>query len=152
MQTSRVSVCIDRFRNGSNCAQSVLSAYADVLGCDEKSAHRMGTGLGGGFGLKQYVCGAVNGGALVLSAIYGNEGKDDIENKEVAMQKVQQYMNDVEKEFSTCQCGEIIGVDISTPEGIQHARETGLFGTVCVSVIKKVCALLEEELEKTQKS
>ncbi|NTV45766.1 MAG: C_GCAxxG_C_C family protein [Chlorobiales bacterium] len=151
MQASRVSLCIDRFRNGSNCAQSVLSAYADVLGCDEKAAHRMGTGLGAGIGRKQYVCGAVNGGALVLSALYGNEGKDDMQNKEIAMQKVRQYMMDVENEFSTCQCGDIIGVDISTSEGRQHAHETGLFGTVCVSVIKKVCALLEEELEKTHK-
>jgi C_GCAxxG_C_C family probable redox protein len=150
METSRISVCIDRFRNGSNCSQSVLSAYADILGCDENAAHRMGTGLGAGIGRKQYVCGAINGGALILSALYGNEGKDDIANKEVAMEKVRQYMSDVEKEFKSCQCGDIIGMDISTPEGRRQANEAGLFGTVCVSVIKKVCQLLDEEIRREQ--
>ena len=66
---------LNRFRTGSNCAQAVLSTYFRALGYDENLAHRMSTGLGSGVGRKQYICGAVNAGAIVLSTVYGNEDR-----------------------------------------------------------------------------
>ena len=35
-------------KNGANCAQSLLAAFADVMGITEAQAMAMGAGLGGG--------------------------------------------------------------------------------------------------------
>ena len=46
-------------KNGANCAQSLLAAFADVMGITEAQAMAMGAGLGGGV-RSGNICGAVN--------------------------------------------------------------------------------------------
>ena len=45
-------------KNGANCAQSLLAAFADVMGITEAQAMAMGAGLGGGV-RSGNICGAV---------------------------------------------------------------------------------------------
>ena len=64
----------------------------------------MGTGLGGGIGRKQYICGAVNAGAIVLSIMYGNEMASQTGKRDKAYQEVREYIIAFEKEFKSSQC------------------------------------------------
>ena len=152
MENTNLSEALFRFRNGSNCAQAVLSTYFKALDLDEALAHRMGAGLGGGVGRKQYVCGAVNAGAIVLSAVHGNADRSDVAQKEATTLRVRKYVDEFEEEFGTSQCRGLLGMDTSTPEGRKTASEAGLFDTVCVDCIKKVCLLLEEEIGSNKKA
>jgi C_GCAxxG_C_C family probable redox protein len=137
---------LQRFRDGSNCAQAVLATYFRVLGYDENLAHRLGAGLGGGIGRKQYVCGAVNAGAMVISLVFGNEDCLDKEHKEATSLLVKEFMEAFEKEFHTSQCRDLLGMDTSTPEGRQKAADAGLYETVCVACITRVCELVDKRV------
>ena len=84
MNKARINRVLLKFKSGSNCAQSVLSTYLPTVGIPEPIAHKMGAGLGSGVGRKQYICGALNAGAIVLSAQMGNEKADDAVRKDMA--------------------------------------------------------------------
>lgn len=61
-------------KNGHNCSQSVICAFADDFGVDQEVAYRMVEGLGRGFGGREEICGAVSGMALVLG-LKSSQGK-----------------------------------------------------------------------------
>ena len=146
MDMNRVETAVLKFQSGSNCAQAVLSTYLPTFEIPETIAHKMGTGLGGGIGRKQYVCGALNAGAIVLSAHLGNETNDDVDRKELATELVRQFTNRFEEKFKSSQCREIIGIDISTAEGRAMASEANVFREICDPCVKEVCQQLEQVL------
>jgi C_GCAxxG_C_C family probable redox protein len=148
MPTNNTPTALALFKNGSSCSQSVLSTYFPLLGLDARLGHKLGTGLGAGVGRKQYVCGAVNAGAIVLSYLYGGETSDQQDKKEATYKEVGDYINKFEAAFKSSQCMEILGMDISTPGGRKKAHENKLFDTICVSCIRKVCKLLDEAIGK----
>ncbi len=145
MNAERIDEAILKFRSGSNCAQSVLSTYLPKEGIPETIAHKMGAGLGSGVGRKQYICGALNAGAIVLSAHMGNERGDDVVRKDLALERVRQLVKTFEDKFKSSQCIDIIGIDISTAEGRKNALDAGVFRGICVSCVKEICTQLEEE-------
>ena len=52
------------FKEGANCSQAVLAAFAEDLGITEEFAMRLASGFGGGIGRMREVCGAFS--ALVM--------------------------------------------------------------------------------------
>ena len=151
MNKARIDQAVSKFKSGSNCAQSVLSTYLPTLGIPEPIAHKMGAGLGSGVGRKQYICGALNAGAIVLSTQIGNEKRDDAVRKDLAYERVRHFINRFEEKFKSSQCIDIIGMDISTNEGRKKALEAGVFRDICATCVEQVSRQLEEELnvEKT---
>jgi C_GCAxxG_C_C family probable redox protein len=146
MEKNRTEEAILKFRSGSNCAQSVLSTYLPALGIPEPVAHRMGAGLGSGIGRKQYTCGALNAGAIVLSTHLGNEKSEDVARRDMTLQRVRQLVEGFEEKFKSSQCIDIINIDISTPEGRKRASDADVFRGICDSCVEEVCKRLEEEL------
>lgn len=69
------------FREGYNCAQSVVLAFAEEMNMDEKTAAKLSSSFGGGMGRLREVCGAVSGMFLVAGMIKGYDCPDDDENK-----------------------------------------------------------------------
>ena len=54
----RVQQAVENFMQGYGCCQSVVAAFADLYGLDEKMAKRIGAGFGGGVGRMRMMCGA----------------------------------------------------------------------------------------------
>jgi hypothetical protein len=52
-----------------------------------------------------------------------------------------------EQEGST-RCKELLGFDISTPEGLQQARERSTHGSVCTGFVMRAAALAAEMIER----
>jgi C_GCAxxG_C_C family probable redox protein len=150
MESPNITACLAHFRGGSNCAQSVLATYSLAMNCDRNLAHRLGAGLGGGVGRKQYLCGAVTAGALVLSARYGNDDSTNQEGKELALGKVRSLVDAFEEEIGSAQCIEIIRTDISTPEGRRQAADNGVFESVCTACLRKVCSFLDTDFRNSE--
>ena len=146
MNKARINRALLKFKSGSNCAQSVLSTYLPTVGIPEPIAHKMGAGLGSGVGRKQYICGALNAGAIVLSAQMGNEKADDAVRKDMAYERVLHLIGKFEEKFKSSQCIDIIGIDISTNEGRKKALEAGVFRDICTACVEEVTTQLEEEL------
>ena len=61
------------FKQGFNCAQSVVMAYHDLTGLTEEESARLASSFGGGLGRMREVCGAVSGMAIVAGILYGYE-------------------------------------------------------------------------------
>lgn len=95
------------FLEGYNCAQSVAMAFADLLGIKEKTAARMASGFGGGFGRLREVCGAVSGMVLVASALYGYDTPDRT-NQAACYQMVQTLCQSFQDKNGSMICREIL--------------------------------------------
>lgn len=65
-------------RKGYNCTQSVLLSFSDVTGMPDDIAVRVGTGLGRASGVHAGICGAVNGGVVVLGMTHAADPKEKL--------------------------------------------------------------------------
>ena len=61
------------FLSGYNCAQSVLIAFSDMTGFDEKTSAMVASGFGGGMGRMREVCGAVSGMFIAYNIMNGSQ-------------------------------------------------------------------------------
>lgn len=145
---NRAEKACERFATGSVCAQAVLSVFVKELGISESLAMKLGVGYAGGIGMGGHTCGALNGAVAVLGIIYGNETPEDVEAKAKALEKVNALREAFEKEFGTLSCKELLNCDLSTPKGIEFAKENALFETRCPLYVKRSVELIEELLDE----
>ena len=57
----RIEKAVALFKEGYNCSQSVVAAYADLYGFTSEQALRMAASFGGGIGRMRETCGAACG-------------------------------------------------------------------------------------------
>ena len=62
------------FKEGYNCAQAVVGAFAGEMGMDFDTAIKLASSFGGGMGRMREVCGAVSGMFIVAGVLYGYSG------------------------------------------------------------------------------
>ena len=96
------------FNQGYNCCQSVVMAFKDLSGVDEKSLLKLSVGLGGGVGRMREVCGCVCGMA-VLSGLIAPEGANPHEQKMNAYTLTQKMSAEFKKETGSIVCRELLG-------------------------------------------
>jgi len=132
---------------GCNCCQSVLCAFAPSLGLDQRTAMRLATGFGGGMGRMGLTCGAVTGAFMALGLAYGMKAPEDAEAKEKLYAMVNDFSAAFKKRHSSIECRQILGVDLSTPEGRETAREKGLFSSLCNPAIRDAAEIVEKMLK-----
>lgn len=103
------------FRDGYNCAQAVLCAFAPSLGLDEETAKGVALAFGGGMARTRNVCGAVSG-SLMACGLYmakmqnsgtGSSGKVA---KDDCYKVAQKIMEEFRKENGSIICGELLGM------------------------------------------
>ena len=75
------------FEAGYNCAQSVLLAFSDLTGLEDKTALAISSSFGAGMGRLREVCGAVSGMFMVAGLLYG--GKTTQEEKAAHYERLQ---------------------------------------------------------------
>ena len=78
---SRAALARQNFLQGYGCAQSILLAFSDLTGLDEKTSARLGSSFGGGMGRLREVCGGVTGAFAVLGLLCGYDDPADKEGK-----------------------------------------------------------------------
>jgi C_GCAxxG_C_C family probable redox protein len=135
-----------RFKEGFSCSQAVFSAYAEQLGLDRETALKIAGAFGGGMGRMAQTCGAVTGAFMVIGLKYGAIGAEDKETKEKAYALVREFVDRFKSRHGSIACQDLLGCDISKPEGEKVAREQKLFETICPKLVKDAAELLEEML------
>jgi len=141
---------LDLHEAGSNCAQSVLCAFADEYGFDGVAAHRLATALGAGLGRRQLLCGAVSGGAMAIGAALGNDSGADLDSKERCYAIVAAFVAMIESEFGSSDCRALLGVDLNTAEGKAEVKTRGLGASVCDRIIARSTELVAEAIAKAR--
>jgi C_GCAxxG_C_C family probable redox protein len=135
------------FGQNYNCSQSVFSAFAAQFGLDKVTAFKLASPFGGGVARRGEICGAVTGALLVLGLA---RGADIPAGKEEVYRLSQEFMHLFEEKHSSVLCRDLIGCDISNPEGWQKAKEAGKFTTTCPLLVRDAAEIIQELLETSE--
>jgi C_GCAxxG_C_C family probable redox protein len=143
---SKVELAIATHREGFNCSQAVLSAFAPDLGLDRETALRVSGAFGAGMGRTGQTCGVVSGALMAIGLKYGSINPEDKTTKEQVYALVREFVEQFKARNGTTLCPELLGYDIGTPEGLQAVREKGLVATVCTPAVQDAAEILERLL------
>lgn len=144
----RPEIAVNKFKEGYNCAQSMLYSYADALGITGDMALRIATGFGAGMGRKQEVCGAISGGIMVLNMMYGRGENEDRQKQEKTYAKVREFIDLFEKELGTINCKKLLGgCDLMTPQGQNNFKENKMIEK-CYACVERANTILEKVISR----
>ena len=144
--TDPIQTANDRFAQGLNCAQAVLSAFAAQFGISEETALRLASPFGGGIARRGQVCGALTGALMALGLHSGNSTP---QGKEETYLISEEFVRAFQKRHGAILCRELIGYDVSTAEGLQAARAKKIFADICPAVVAGTTEMVEKFLEET---
>lgn len=146
MRLSAGQRAVQFFGRGFNCAQSVLAALGPITGLDRETALRVGAAFGAGIGRQGEICGALTGAMLAIGLKFGKVKPEDDGAKEQTYYLVQKLAEEFRNRHGSILCRELLGCDLSTPEGLREARERNLFRLICPGYIKDSVDILEKIL------
>lgn len=133
------------FKQGYSCAQSIVAAYAPTVGLDRDAALRIASGFGGGMGRLAETCGVVTGAFMVLGLKFGTSTTEP-QAKETVYALVREFAERFKARHGSIVCRDLLGCDLSTPDGAAQAKEKKLFSTACPPYIETAASILEEIL------
>lgn len=132
----------------SNCAQSAFRVFARDLGMDEDLALSVSQGFGGGMGHTGSVCGAVTGAYMAL----GLANKTSKDNARQNIDKTYALMTEFNRRFEelhgSTNCTQLLGYDLSKPEGMKAAADAKVFITMCPNFVNDAVKIVEALLKK----
>ena len=136
------------FRQGYNCAQAVVLAFADLTDMDEATLSRMSCSFGGGMGRLREVCGTVTGMFLVTGLLRGYDGAETGEVKAAHYARIQALAREFEKQNGSIICRELLALrqkhrDDPTPEARTEAYYAG---RPCAELVGIAAEILENHL------
>jgi C_GCAxxG_C_C family probable redox protein len=120
---------------GFNCSQSVFAALAPELGLDQETALKIAAPFGGGISRMGETCGAVTG-ALMAIGLKEGFSEPDPAAKERIYQIGRQLLARFSELHASTRCRDLLGCDLSTPEGLAKARQRGVFKNQCPVYVK----------------
>lgn len=143
---SHADIALACFREGFNCAQAVLAAFAPELGLEREVALRVAGAFGGGMGRMGQTCGAVSGALMVLGLKHGQASAADRPAKEHTYALVREFCAQFEARHGSTLCRELLGYHIGTPEGRQAIKEKGLHDSLCPRFVCDAAEIIEQWL------
>jgi C_GCAxxG_C_C family probable redox protein len=127
-----------------NCAQSVLTAFCEELGLEKGLATRIAGGFGAGIARTDNICGAITGAYMVL----GLQPYPEITDPRQRLDRVYANIQTFQQKFLTLhgsiRCTDLLGYNLSTPEGLANARAQNLSAVVCPKLVGDAVTILVE--------
>ncbi|MCG3181161.1 MAG: hypothetical protein BIFFINMI_03536 [Phycisphaerae bacterium] len=140
--------CADKavglFSGGCNCSQAVLAACSQGRGLDEAAALRVASGFGGGIGQRGESCGALTGGLMALGLALGHDRTAGPEAKQRTYGLVREYIHRFQTRHGFTDCRDLLGLDLSTDEGRQLAKERNTHANVCPKFVRTAAEVFEQ--------
>lgn len=144
----RIKLAVDQFMSGFNCAQSVVSAFADQYGFTREQALHMSASFGAGIGRMRLTCGAVCGmlqlAGLEHCALEGNDRKAKSENYAL----VQRLADEFRRRNGSITCRELLGLRKEQRSAEASERTPEYYATrPCARMIESAARIWVEHLE-----
>jgi C_GCAxxG_C_C family probable redox protein len=136
----------EHFAAGCNCAQAVLRCFADRYGLDADTAVRLATGFGVGMG-RGGACGAVSGAVMALGLAGGGGGPDGAAAKAATYDRARAFYDRFLERHGSLICRDLMGLDPSTPDGLEQARREGRFADRCSRFVGDAAAIAAAMIE-----
>lgn len=144
---NRVERAVSCFKEGFSCSQAMLSTYGPQLGLNHELALKVSGAFGGGMARMGETCGAVTGAFMVIGLKHGKTKFEDKQAKEKTYSLVREFVDRFKSRNGSIVCRELLGCDISTPEGRDLAKEKNLFTTLCPKFVQDAAEIIEQILE-----
>ena len=133
---NRIDDAVKLFEQGYVCSQAVFAVFCEDFGISKSDALKIGACFGSGM-RKGEVCGACTGALMVLGLKYG-------ESKEKSDKVCERFLEEFESENGSYICNDLLGCDISTPEGVKSAVENNLFKEFCPKMVESASKIVKE--------
>lgn len=124
--------------SGASCSQVILLYFAEHFKTSEDELKEIGIAFEAG-NFQAKTCGCVTGSYIVLGKLFSND-------KLLLKQKLIQFTEKFTKKNSSVICSELLDSDISQPENLAKAFESGKIEKVCPQAIKSSIEIIEELL------
>ncbi len=144
----RIEKAVSLFKEGYNCSQSVVAAFADMYGFTHEQALKMSASFGGGIGRMRQTCGAACGLFMLAGLETGcTEGKDR-EGKEANYILVQELAEEFRKRNGSLICAELLGLSKNAPTpSTPEARTPEYYKKrPCVKMVEEAARIWSEYL------
>jgi C_GCAxxG_C_C family probable redox protein len=135
------------FNNGFSCSQAVLSSCSRQFGMSRRAALKVAGAFGGGMARMGETCGAVTGAFMIIGLKHGKTRADDNESREKTYELAQKFAARFRSKHGSIICKELLGHDISTPEGRAAVKEKKLSSTLCPKLVKDAVKSVEKLLK-----
>lgn len=148
----RIEKAVSFFKEGYNCSQSVVAAYADLYGFSHEQALKMSASFGGGIGRMRQTCGAACGLFLLAGLESGcTEGKNR-EGKETNYRMVQQFAEEFRKRNGSLICAELLGLSKNAPTPTTPDARTAEYykKRPCVKMVEEAARIFGEYLQSKE--
>ena len=137
----------NNFREGYNCAQSVLLAFANKVGLKEDEALKLASSFGGGMGRLREVCGAVSAMFMIAGILKGYTEPNNDVVKADHYKLIQDLAAEFKLKHGTIICRELLGLDGTEFSPIPSARTDEYYKErPCEEFIKCAAEIVEKEL------
>lgn len=135
------------FREGYNCAQSVLLAFSEDIGFDKETALKLSSSFGGGMGRLREVCGAVSSMFMIAGMLKGYTTPNDDEIKGSHYARIQELGNEFKSQVGTIICREILGLDEGADSPTPSKRTEQYYQErPCENCIRIASEIIERQL------
>ena len=143
--SEKARMAMTLFREGYNCSQAVVGAWAEEIGMPLDTAVKISAGFGGGIGRLREVCGSVSGAVMVLSMKYST-GQPDPQSKKAMYEKIQAFAARFKEEncFDSIVCREMLGLAGASKPAPAARTEEYYKKRPCSELVGLSAALLEE--------
>jgi C_GCAxxG_C_C family probable redox protein len=132
-----------RFLKGYNCAQSVMLAMQAFWGIERPVEPKVAAAFGAGIGRRGSLCGALTGGVLAIGIRYGTNVPQS-QTREAAYTRAQEFYRRFQERCGSVFCRDLLGYDLTDPEGLNAARNADAFHTTCVRFVKTAVEVLAD--------
>ena len=153
MEEKRIEMAVSLFKEGFNCSQSVVAAFADKYGFTREQALKMSASFGGGIGRMRETCGAACGLFLLAGLETGATEGADRDGKAANYALVQELAEEFKQRNGALRCADLLGLSkkepvVSTPE----ARTDQYYAKrPCVKMVEEASRIWCEYLQKQGK-
>ena len=153
MNEERIEKAVELFKEGFNCSQSVVAAFADHYGFTHEQALRMSASFGGGIGRMRETCGAACGLFMLAGLETGATSGADSNGKAANYALIQELAEEFKRRNGALKCADLLGLSkkepvVSTPE----ARTDQYYAKrPCVKMVEEAARIWSEYLEKYPK-
>jgi len=144
---SKASEATNKFRAGYGCSQAVFTAFSENIGIDELTALKVSALFAGGMRIGE-TCGAVTGALMALGLKFSPDSCQVFDDRKVTYKFVEEFYSKFLERNKYLKCKDLMGVDISTPEGKAESELRNLHNTVCPAFVNDAVEILEEMLSR----
>ncbi len=150
MYEERVAKAVANFKQGYNCAQSVVAAFADIYGFTPEQAFKMAASFGGGIGRMRMTCGAACGLFMLAGLETGTVEGSDRKGKSYNYEIVQDLAAKFKEINGSLICAELLGLNKEKNLSPYAEARTSEYYTKrpCVAMVETAARLFADFLER----